>query len=585
LLAASLLAASSYPALAKAAPPAGGVGDVVPFLGVVVGWGHRNRIYSDANAFISDRNRYYDSLRDTARRQLIDREIGGLHDSQVAAYVKLVALIERNRRAETDVAEARKREARAAFHRRLEGVLLQRVLGTEALQRLLGAMANGANRGQGLIDAALNKLSGGGGGFLSELERVRRIARDVEAVSGAVGGPTGNGLRRAAGRIAATIERPQQLIKADLERVRDELGQLSELTETLARTGRTPSAAALAQGLILRPPGGSDDPAVEAISALLSRLAVANGSLRDQARAAVRAGFVARCAAISSEFRQALARLAEGGEADGDVVSSIAACTPAELDSGAVAKETTTAEAAPGPLPEGRCALAGTGDFVIENIVVSSSGGACDESVYPFGLSSEPLLAYMAVAGRWVPVSDVSWTWQATEDLQGAIVEATALLVSDSLEISVAVTVPPSGSSFFPMPGDRASHPAGEGNGLALAVLAPLFPLAVRFSPRKRRRLILTTLAILAFLLMAQSCEVYGTFSGRYTFPLPQDGFACEVAPDNPNLAEMPGARGQSSFEITVADEDGPDTCSVSGSASGLGVLKRDGIYTQDMIE
>ena len=111
-LALTLMLTSGHPVAALAAPAGQGMTTVVPALGVLVGWSHRNRIYRDANAFIADRNRYHDALRDTARQQLADRQIAGLRPSQVAAYIKLVALIEGNRKAEIAVAEARKGEAR-----------------------------------------------------------------------------------------------------------------------------------------------------------------------------------------------------------------------------------------------------------------------------------------------------------------------------------------------------------------------------------------------------------------------------------------------------------------------------------------
>ncbi|HSB91221.1 MAG TPA: hypothetical protein VLD63_14485, partial [Anaerolineales bacterium] len=588
-LVAALLLTSLPPA--QAAPAPDGISNVVPFLGVAVGWSHRNRVYRDAEAFIDDRNAYYNSLRDTARRQLAEREIGGLRTSQVAAYTKLVALIEQQRQAELAMAEARKREAREAFHRRIEGVLLQRVLGTDALQRLFGAMTRGVNRGQGLIDAALDKLSGGAGGILAEAERIRRIARDVESVAGMIGGPTGERLRRTAGRIASTIERPQQAIKADLERARDEIGQLGELVDTLARSGRTPSAGALAQGILLRPPGGSDDPAVEAITALLSRLAVSDGSLRGQARAAIQAGFVARCTALANSLREALARLDTDADALAPPSSVCHAINPNDLIE--MAQQTATAEAgettaeepvgtqaAEAPPGEERCSLAGEGDFVIESLVVSSVSNSCDDQKYPFGISTEPLLGWMATAGRWVIVSDSAegpvWQWQATSDLQGATVNGTARISGGALEIDVDMYAPPSGSSSVPWQRNR--------NGLALAAVVPLIPLASVIASRKRRRLVHTALVAAAFLLMAQSCDVYGSFSGHYVFPIPENGFACEIAPDNPNLAEMPASSGQVSLEITIADDNSVETCTSSATVGGLGVLKRDGIITEDTL-
>lgn len=598
ILAMTLLLTSGIPPAARAAPPAQGIADVVPFLGVFVGWSHRNRIYRNANEFIADRNRYYDSLRDTARKQLVDREVGGLRQSQVAAYVKLVALVEHDRKAEIAQAEARKRGAREAFNDRLEGVLLQRVLGTEALQRLFGALTKGVRSSQDLINGALDKLSGGGGGALAELERVRTIARDVETVAGMIGGRTGEGLRRTAAQLASRIERPQQMIRADLERARDEIGGLGQTVDTLARVGRQPSAGALAERLVLRPPGGSDDPAVEAIAILISKLSVGDGSLRDQARAAVQAGFVGRCVGIASKIREARARLEGGAGAGLSAAEAVAPCRAidvAELVRNAQATEaagipsegaaeqpegpTVTEEVAP---LEDRCSLTGEGDFVIENLQVSSVSNSCADSQYPFGMGAEPFLVYLAAAGRWVIASEgpesTTWTWQPTTDLQGAVVEGRAQTEGGTLVIDTTLSVQSSKTSLAPLP--------TPGNGIALAALLPMVPLAISISSRRRRRFALLAITSLAFLLTAQSCEVNGSFSGHYTFPIPEEGFACEIPPENPNLAEMPGSSGQVSMQFTVTDDNGKgESCTTSASVTGVGVLKRDGFYTEESLQ
>jgi hypothetical protein len=38
-------------------------------------------------------------------------------------------------------------------------------------------------------------------------------------------------------------------------------------------------------------------------------------------------------------------------------------------------------------------------------------------------------------------------------------------------------------------------------------------------------------------------------------------------------------------MQLTVADEDGANTCNLSASVTGLGVLKSDGIYTREWLE
>ena len=215
-------------------------------------------------------------------------------------------------------------------------MLTQRLLGTGCDPAVLGALTRGVNTSQALLDTAIDKVTGGGGGILAEVEKIRTIARDVELVAGAIGGRSGAGLRRAAGRIAAAIERPQQAVVADLEQVKNEIGELGAAVDTLARVGRMPSAGAVIERMVVRPPGGSDDPSVEAVAILISKLSVGDGSLRDQAKAAIEAGFVARSAAIADAYRQSLARLSgEGGE-----LSAAQAAAPCNaLDPGKLIQE------------------------------------------------------------------------------------------------------------------------------------------------------------------------------------------------------------------------------------------------------
>ena len=50
---------------------AGGIGGrvakAIPFAGVVIGWGQRNRVYRTSERFIRDRNQYYEGLLAMAR--------------------------------------------------------------------------------------------------------------------------------------------------------------------------------------------------------------------------------------------------------------------------------------------------------------------------------------------------------------------------------------------------------------------------------------------------------------------------------------------------------------------------------------
>jgi hypothetical protein len=90
---------------------------------------------------------------------------------------------------------------------------------------------------------------------------------------------------------------------------------------------------------------------------------------------------------------------------------------------------------------------------------------------------------------------------------------------------------------------------------------------------------------VLVLLLTAQSCDTWGYVYGHYNFPIPEDGFPCEVPGENPNLAEMPGSTGNFELEFNIADEDNNiETCNTSATISGTGILKRDGFYTEDSL-
>ena len=318
-----------------------GLSNVVPLVGFFVGWSHRNRVYRQAEEFITDRNDYYDHLRDTARQQLVNRDVGGLRSSQVAAYTKLVAMIEDHRQAELAVAEASKNEARQAFNQRVQGILTQRLIGIGMVQRVFGAVTKGVNTSQNLLDNAIQGLSGGAGGVLGDIQRIQGIAHDVERWAAVIGGPTGAGLRAAAGRIAGALGHPQDVIRADLEKVQPDLQNIQDTVDTLARAGRTPSAGALASGLVFGP-AASEDPAVQAVTILVSKLSVGDGSLKDQAQAALDAGFVGRCTAIAEAYRAALDRLEAGA---GEALSAEQAAAPCQaIDPAALAAQAPASE-------------------------------------------------------------------------------------------------------------------------------------------------------------------------------------------------------------------------------------------------
>ena len=310
---------------------------VVPFAGVLVGLNHRNRVYRSAERFIDERNAYYDGLRETARKQLVNREIGGLRPSQAAAYVKVVGLIEQHRTLELQVAEDRKRGARQAFHDRLEEAALYALAGSHLARDLIGALQKGVGNAQQALDRVLNTLTSGGTSGLQDLQRIRDIAEKVSFAAGAIGGKPGQDLQRASERIMQAIDRPQAEVQAAIQDLQSELGNVNQTLDTLNQIGRGPSAGGVIEHVVashLPGGGGSSDVGTEAVAEVLSRLEVGDGSLKDEALAAIREGFVARCAAFADAYQANLAALRNGGgsaPSGGTAVTTCQAVKPGDL--------------------------------------------------------------------------------------------------------------------------------------------------------------------------------------------------------------------------------------------------------------
>ena len=595
----------------------------------------RNRVYREAADTQGDMNAYYDALREQAGQQLLDRQLAGTgqltaeNRTQTRVYIRLQAALQAEQEAVTQQIESEKNQARQQFNRRLTNELIQILVRSPGGQSLIGdlrrtvgevreaaeavqaaiagnrpfdalaeALADKVgdipllrgtayNLGQhvgrkvdralggfiGKVDNAMANLEGGMANALSEIEQIDgELARFDQAERQPaslidIGGPLGNvqGVDRAnaavdvaaqaytnAAILAGALRNPTEAERSSMrDRIRDQL-----LQNRLTRLGQAGQR--------------------------VSHVACDGVGQADYIAAANELGYPVEQPADPATARYLVCRDTESG-----------ALVHAALIGGALVQATETSEVElaetdqvdqpPGDLPADRCSLHGEGDFVIENLAVQSSSSTCEDSEYPYGYPAEPLLMYLAAFGKWTIVQEspqaTTWSWQATQPLEGFTAEGTAVDNGSTLEIEASLVVPREQGSTFP--------PVTHANGYALLGLLPLVPLSLRLTRGRRRRYALLALATLALLLTAQSCIVYGTFSGTYSFPIPETGFACEVDSDNPNLAEMPGSGGQSVMQLTVdsVDEDGnvtdSDPCEGVAHMNGLGVLKRDGFYTE----
>ena len=281
----------------------GKLSKVIPFSGVVVGWRHRNRVYRTSERFISDRNQYYDGLHDMAWQQLKNKKITTVGRTRAAAYLKVLALIEQERAGQLAVAEGRKRQARGQFQKRVEEAVIYAVAGGRIAQEVIGSMLNGVDSMQQMVDKAMSKITSGGSDFLQDLRRIHKIARTLEEVSSIVGGKAGAKLAMLGGKIAHVIEQGQlgaaelgSMIKLDLQILHDDLFVLKEI-------GRKPTAGevidVVKSGFLPEESSQEGSIPLDAIATILSQLEVGDGSLKDEARRALNAGFAARCAEYS----------------------------------------------------------------------------------------------------------------------------------------------------------------------------------------------------------------------------------------------------------------------------------------------
>lgn len=286
---------------------------VLGVLGFLSGLRARNRVYRDAEAWISERNQYYDALRVKAREQIENREIRDLGRHQIAAYRKMVTLIELERKASNDYAEAQKQQARANFHKNIENIVITRMLGSGAAQDLFRAMSKGINSSQDLLRALADKIDSGSGEFLEEAKKASTLLGRVNAVSTLVSGGKGNDIGRLSANLANILNKPQEEIRAAIEQVSGDLNQLSAVVSELQQFGREITASQFKEAILVRlVEGQSGDPVIDAVlDAMEKRAGVQGGSFRERARAVLNEGFIARCSSWGADYRDHIRKMQE----------------------------------------------------------------------------------------------------------------------------------------------------------------------------------------------------------------------------------------------------------------------------------
>jgi hypothetical protein len=614
---------------------------VIALFNIIGAARRRNRVYREARATQREMDAYYDELLVEARSQLQERGLMGQgtqgeftleNRGQLRVYIKMYEALQAEREAVTQQIEREKNDARRNFNRSLTNEIVGILIKSPGGQRLIGDMRSTLGELRQAVEAVQEAIQNNRP-FDALVAVVQEKIEKIPVIRHAaqeIGSVVAQKVDRLLGGVITRMESALDNVQGEMGQALDTVNQLDGELARIDERERTPVSLVEEGGVLGNIRGVDRANAVADVAAqAYTNAAIIAGALRnpsegerssmhDRIKSQVLgdrldrlSGFGDRTRHVACEgvgqatYISAMQQLGRTPEQPANPSTSAYLVCKDKVSGTLVhaaligpalgAEATLTAKAAsdeegeptatttgePSPLEE-RCDLSGNGDFVIENYQLSNVSNSCDDPLLAPGFVAEPLLVYMAAAGSWIETSSSAvgreWIWQTTEDLEGAIVSATANTYGSALAIDISITIPPSGSSLIPSP--------TRGHGYALAVLLPLIPLTGKLSSRKRSRAIRVVFMILAFLLMAQSCDVYGSLSGSYSFPLPEDGFVCEVPADNPNLAVMPGSSGQVSVQLTIADDEGNvESCGTSANVTGVGILKRDGFYTPEMFD
>jgi hypothetical protein len=317
-------------------PVQAGGGGPLPFIGLITSWIKRNKTYRTANSFIKEKAEYYDALHATASRQLLDNELlnKDLHPTRMAALTKVVALIEQERGWMNEFAESEKKAARTEFIDAVQDEITNRMLASTPATELLGAMGKGITSSQGFLDSALEKLGGGGGGFLEDIAKVKRIADRMTIAGGMIGGNFGKAIQKAGSNISDFINKPTAEIEAGLIQVQEELGDLGDLVSGLQDQGYRPTASQTTRDVVISLITGeeSDNPAINQIVDMVIAKHNQGGDFRDRAKAILLGNLSARCAARIEQMRRVVFKLQmEPAEYEEDESSEIPSCAVIDM--------------------------------------------------------------------------------------------------------------------------------------------------------------------------------------------------------------------------------------------------------------
>jgi hypothetical protein len=185
---------------------------------------------------------------------------------------------------------------------------------------LIKAISSGIRAAQGRLDEALGHLAGQSGGFLGEIAKVRRQAARMHVLAGAIGGRSGRQIARTMSGLVRTIDNTTGTFTEPLKGVNAELGDMADMIESLESKNLVAMGAETPNDFVIRLINAdADDPVLDAILGVLDQKSGrGDGSIREQARQKILAGFIIRCARMGSQYQALLSEMEAGIDSDGE---------------------------------------------------------------------------------------------------------------------------------------------------------------------------------------------------------------------------------------------------------------------------
>jgi len=295
------------------------ISGVVPGARLLVGWLGRNRTYKSAEEFIQERTEYYDALRATLRKQLLERDISKLRSSQLAAYIKEVNLIEGERASALAFAESIKKGARRDFNEAVKQELLNRIMATGMMTKVFTAINTGLGQAQSFVDGIIQELQTGRS-IGDSITKLSCLTNQLTVATSLFGGSYSAGIRSNLENITGRLKEQANLTQQGLEEMRSDLSSFQQKVSALQQQGRLPASSQVGTDLALQLVGlGEGTPETEAILGLLGRRSgLSVEQVRERGTAMLQAGYVARCRVKAARISEEIKRLQNqdlGGEA------------------------------------------------------------------------------------------------------------------------------------------------------------------------------------------------------------------------------------------------------------------------------